>query len=208
MATRDPLLLTKILGAVLAGAWAIVIAAGLGMMLYHPEETVEEYAYPVVVEEAETVAGAETAAETPAGEETAAETPAGEETAAEAPAEEGGAAGIATMLASADADDGQKVARKCAACHTFDEGGANRVGPNLWGVVNKDVGSHEGYSYSSAMADLGGEWTYEKLDAFLADPKGYVSGTKMSFAGIKDPEDRADLIAYLRSLSGDPAPLP
>lgn len=208
MATRDPLLLTKILGAVLAGAWAIVIAAGLGMMLYHPEETVEDYAYPVVVEEAETVAGAETAAETPAGEETAAETPAGEETAAEAPAEEGGAAGIATMLASADADDGQKVARKCAACHTFDEGGANRVGPNLWGVVNKDVGSHEGYSYSSAMADLGGEWTYEKLDAFLADPKGYVSGTKMSFAGIKDPEDRADLIAYLRSLSGDPAPLP
>lgn len=198
MATRDPLLLTKILGAVLAGAWAIVIAAGLGMMLYHPEETVEEYAYPVVVEEAETVAGAETAAETPAGEETA----------AEAPAEEDGAAGIATLLASADADDGQKVARKCAACHTFDEGGANRVGPNLWGVVNKDVGSHEGYSYSSAMADLGGEWTYEKLDAFLADPKGYVSGTKMSFAGIKDPEDRADLIAYLRSLSGDPAPLP
>lgn len=208
MATRDPLLLTKILGAVLAGAWAIVIAAGLGMMLYHPEETVEDYAYPVVVEEAETVAGTETAAETPAGEETAAETPAGEETAAEAPAEEDGAAGIATLLASADADDGQKVARKCAACHTFDEGGANRVGPNLWGVVNKDVGSHEGYSYSSAMADLGGEWTYEKLDAFLADPKGYVSGTKMSFAGIKDPEDRADLIAYLRSLSGDPAPLP
>ena len=198
MATRDPLLLTKILGAVLAGAWAIVIAAGLGMMLYHPEETVEDYAYPVAVEEAGTVAGAETAAETPAGEEPP----------AEAPAEGDEAAGIATLLASADADDGQKVARKCAACHTFDEGGANRVGPNLWNVVNRDVGSHEGYSYSSAMADIGGEWTYEKLDAFLADPKGYVSGTKMSFAGIKDTEDRADLIAYLRSLSGDPAPLP
>lgn len=198
MATRDPLLMTKIFGAVLAGAWAIVIAAGLGMLLYHPEETVEDYAYPVSVEEAETVAEAETAAEAPAGEEPP----------AEASAEEGAAADIATLLASASADDGQKVARKCAACHTFDEGGANRVGPNLWDVVNRDVGSHDGYSYSSAMADVGGEWTYEKLDAFLADPKGNVSGTKMSFAGIKDPQDRADLIAYLRSLSGDPAPLP
>lgn len=119
---------------------------------------------------------------------------------------------IAVLLASADASKGEGVFKKCQACHTGDKGGANKVGPNLWGIVDRPVASHEGFSYSSAMQDFsnGGQekWTFDHLNHFLIKPKALVPGTAMGFAGLKKDSDRADLIAYLRTLSDNPVPLP
>lgn len=119
---------------------------------------------------------------------------------------------IIELLATADADAGQSAFRPCAACHTADKGGANRVGPNLWGVINRPVASHEGFNYSAGMREFsqGGSvaWDYEHISQFLKAPRSYVSGTSMAFAGIKNPQQEANLIAYLRTLSDDPAPLP
>ena len=115
---------------------------------------------------------------------------------------------VLAMLASADPDAGAKVARKCKACHSLDKGGPNKVGPNLWDVVGRPVASHEGYSYSDALESLGGEWTYDRLSAFLRSPKEFAPGTKMGFAGIRKEQDRANLLAYLRTLSDNPKPLP
>lgn len=115
---------------------------------------------------------------------------------------------LAVLLASADPAAGANVAKKCAACHSFDKGGPNKVGPDLWGVVGRDVGKHEGFSYSTAMAEHGGKWTFDDLNDFLKSPKAHVPGTKMAFAGLPKETDRADVIAYLRSLADDPVPLP
>jgi cytochrome c len=119
---------------------------------------------------------------------------------------------IEPTLASADVGAGEAVFKRCAACHTTEEGGANKVGPNLWDIVGRPMASEEGFSYSAAMREFaeGGSvvWDYEHLNGFLLAPKSYVKGTAMSFAGLKKLDDRADLIAYLRTLSADPAPLP
>ena len=116
---------------------------------------------------------------------------------------------IGPKLASADVAAGKAIFQKqCATCHTIDKGGPNKVGPNQWDIVGRKKASHEGFSYSSALQAKGGEWTYEDLDTFLTNPKGWVPGTKMSFAGIADPQQRANVIAYLRSLSDNPVPLP
>lgn len=118
---------------------------------------------------------------------------------------------ISERLLASSATDGEKVAKKCVACHTFDEGGANKVGPALWDIVGRLPGGHDGFGYSSAMQAYGTEnpeWTYEGLDNFLAAPKKYLSGTSMGFAGLRKPQERADLIAYLREQSGAPKPLP
>lgn len=115
---------------------------------------------------------------------------------------------IAPLLAAADPAAGRNSFKKCATCHTPDKGGANRVGPNLWNVVGAERAQHEGYSYSQAMAEKDGTWSYEDLNTFLVNPKGFVPGTKMAFAGIKSAKERADLIAYLRSLADNPQPLP
>ena len=118
------------------------------------------------------------------------------------------AASLSALLAGASAERGQQGTRVCSACHSFEQGGPNKIGPGLWDVVGREIGSHEGFSYSSALSDKEGAWDYEMLDAYLADPRSWAPGTKMAFAGVKKPEDRADVILYLRSLSDSPEPLP
>lgn len=129
-----------------------------------------------------------------------------------APAAEAKAESVMPLLASADPAKGEAVFKKCAACHTNDASGGNKIGPGLWNIVNRPVASHEGFKYSAAMTEFsqGGavNWDYEHLDGFLTAPKKYVPGTAMGFAGVKKIEDRADLIAYLRTLGDAPAPLP
>lgn len=115
-----------------------------------------------------------------------------------APAAEGPA--FADVLASADAAAGEKVFGKCKACHKVD--GTNATGPHLDGIVNRDIGSVDGFGYSATLAGLDGAWTPEALSGFLENPKGYAAGTKMSFAGLPKIEDRANVIAYLQSLGG------
>jgi cytochrome c len=115
---------------------------------------------------------------------------------------------IAELLASSDAAKGENAAKKCAACHTFNKGGTNRVGPNLWGVLNRPKASEAGFNYSAAMKGKGGEWTYEDLNKFLANPKGFVQGTNMQFAGLTRSSERADVINYLHTLADNPGPLP
>lgn len=131
------------------------------------------------------------------------------ETAASAPASAPALPPVAPLLAAADPVKGQQIAKVCAACHTFDKGGPNRVGPNLWGIVNANR-AHlgDGFAYSAAMKSVGGVWGYEELNAYLAKPRQVVPGNKMAFAGLNKPEDRANVIAYLRTLADSPAPLP
>lgn len=105
------------------------------------------------------------------------------------------------LMASADVGKGAKVFKKCSACHKLEDG-VNATGPYLYGVVDRAVGSADGFGYSSAMAGFGGEWTNERLDQFLANPKGNVPGTSMGFSGLKKQTDRVNLIAYLDSLGG------
>lgn len=115
---------------------------------------------------------------------------------------------LGVLLASADVESGKKVAKKCASCHTFDQAGKNKVGPNLWNILGALKAQVAGFSYSGAMADAGGQWGYAELDTFLANPKGVIKGTKMTFAGLRKAHDRANLIAYLRILSDSPLALP
>jgi cytochrome c len=127
---------------------------------------------------------------------------------ASAPAAAAAVEPIAVRLASANAEKGQASAKVCQACHSFEKGGPNKVGPDLWDVVERQKAHHQGYDYSAALKEKGGSWTYADLDGFLENPKAYVKGTKMGFAGIASPQDRANVIAYLRSLSDTPKPLP
>jgi cytochrome c2 len=124
---------------------------------------------------------------------------------ASAPTEDAAAAEPETpgaeILAQGDPAAGEKVFRKCKACHTVEEDGPSRVGPNLYGIVGASVAAVDGFRYSGALADHGGDWTPDRLAAFLANPRKAVPGTKMSFAGLRKPEDQADVIAYLASLS-------
>ncbi|WP_114395670.1 c-type cytochrome [Oleisolibacter albus] len=116
---------------------------------------------------------------------------------------------VTPLLAAADPAAGQKLSKACAACHSFEKGGAAKVGPNLWNVVNGPHAHMDGFAYSDAMKGLHDKtWDYEALNLFLANPKAAIPGTKMNFAGLKKAEERANLIAYLRSLSDSPAPLP
>ena len=115
---------------------------------------------------------------------------------------------INLRLADADAKRGEQAVKKCVSCHKLEKGGANGTGPALWGIVQRAVASHAGYAYSAALAGKSaGKWEYEALDAFLANPKGFAAGTKMALV-LPSPKERADVIAYLRTLADSPAPLP
>ncbi len=122
--------------------------------------------------------------------------------------EEPGVEPILALLADADVAAGEKRARACTACHSFDEGGANKVGPNLWNIVNAPHAHKSDFSYSEAISSLEEPWTYSNLNLFLANPKEYAPGTKMSYGGMKKASQRAELIAWMRTMSNDPAPLP
>jgi cytochrome c len=118
-------------------------------------------------------------------------------------------ADIGTLLASADPKAGESAAKKCQSCHDFTEGGPNKTGPNLYDVVDRQIASHPGFGYSKALlAHNGDKWTYENLDQWLISPKAFADGTKMGYAGDKDDADRANIIAYLSTLSHSPKPFP
>ncbi len=124
--------------------------------------------------------------------------------------EGGGAAAvepIANRLAKADTAKGQASFAKCAACHTITSGGANGVGPNLWASMGKAHGHVAGFAYSEALKAVPGNWTFEAMDQWLASPRKYAAGTKMTFAGLSDPQERANVIAYLNA-QGSNLPLP
>ncbi len=115
---------------------------------------------------------------------------------------------IEQLLANADVGRGENAAKKCQACHTFNKGGRNLVGPNLWGVIGRPKASEAGFNYSAALKAKGGTWAIDDLNQFINNPRGYIPGTNMTFAGIQRGGERADVIAYLNSLSDNPAPLP
>jgi len=113
-----------------------------------------------------------------------------------------------TLLASADVAAGEKVFAKCLACHTINQGGANGIGPNLWATLGEPIAEGKaGFAFSDALKKVGGTWTFEAMDHWLTSPRGFANGTKMSFAGLSKPEDRANIIAYLNA-QGSNLPLP
>lgn len=128
-------------------------------------------------------------------------------------AEAGGGGGesavpLANLLAAADPAKGEAVFAKCAACHTINSGGANGIGPNLFGTMGEEIGhGKQGFAFSAALSGMGGSWDFEKMNAWLTSPRKFAPGTKMSFAGLSSPEDRANLIVYLNS-QGSNVPLP
>ncbi|EWY39203.1 cytochrome C [Skermanella stibiiresistens SB22] len=172
----------KLSGAILLGGLIAMMTGFIAEVLVEPEH-LEQNAY--VVDTSAIASAAPAAAEGPA----------------EPPP-------IAPLLASADPAAGERVSKACASCHSFEKGGAAKVGPNLWGVVDGPHGHMEGFAYSSAIKEMPGNWDYEALNHFLLNPKGYAPGTKMNFAGVKKDQDRANLIAWLRAQADNPAPLP
>ena len=114
---------------------------------------------------------------------------------------------IMALFASTSAAEGAKVFKKCAACHSINEGGSNKIGPALWGVLGRPAGSVPGYKYSKAMAAHGKNWSFEEMNGFLIKPKDWIKGTKMSFAGLKKPEESAAVILYMNENSSSPLPL-
>ena len=114
---------------------------------------------------------------------------------------------IMALFASTSATEGAKVFKKCAACHSIKEGGANKIGPALWGVLGRAAGSVPGYKYSKAMAAHGKNWSFEEMNGFLVKPKDWIKGTKMSFAGLKNAKDRAAVILYMNENTNSPLPL-
>ena len=170
----------RLAGWVLAAAVAILGLSIITGMVYAPKvATTKGYKVEGVVEDAAASAAA-------------------------APAEQP----IAVFLASADPARGEAQFKKCAACHSIDQGGANGIGPNLHGIMGAQVAARPGFGYSNALKGHGGVWDWEAMNQWLQNPRGYIPGNKMSFAGLSKPQDRADVMAYLNAQSGRPLPLP
>ncbi len=163
----------KIFAAVLVAGIVVMLSGFFADRIVH-SENLEEEAFPIEVAEADTTGGA--------------------------PAAVAVADPIDGLIAAADIDRGQKLSKACAACHSFDKGGANKIGPNLFGVFGAGKGKHAGFSYSDAMVAKGGSWDVDSLNQFLWKPKKYIAGTKMNYAGLKKAEDRAAIVKYLQSL--------
>ena len=115
---------------------------------------------------------------------------------------------IKALLAMGDLGHGEKVFKKCSACHMIASGGKNMIGPNLWSVIGRTAGSVSDYKYSKAMVAYGKEWTFEEMNSYLIKPQAYVKGTKMAFAGLRKEKDRASVILFMNSKSSSPKPLP
>ncbi len=115
---------------------------------------------------------------------------------------------IAALMAMGDLTTGEKVFKKCAACHSIVKGGKNNIGPALYNVVSRKVGSVDNYKYSKALSEYGKEWTFEELNGYLIKPAKWIKGTKMAFAGLRKEKDRASVILYLNQNSDNPLPLP
>jgi cytochrome c len=115
---------------------------------------------------------------------------------------------LPALLAKADAKKGEHDAKICETCHNFKEGGGAKIGPDLWGVVGRKVASVGSFDYSGALKGVGGDWTYEQLNKWITDPKAMAPGTKMTFPGEQDAQRRADILAYLQTLSDKPVPFP
>ena len=177
----DSFELNKILGAIL-GTCLMTLALNIGASAIFAPEKPAKPGYAIAVK-------------TP-GE--------GEKPAAKQPEEP-----MEAMMASASIEKGQAIAKQCQACHTFEKGGPNRVGPNLWSIVGSPRGENRGgFNFSATMRAKAGTWTFSELYQFLANPRGYIPGTAMTYAGLSRGQQRADVIAYLNSLSDSPLPIP